>query len=415
MADDKMPKMNDTPVNLPGDLSSMLETADDGTMIINMGPQHPSTHGVLRILLELEGEVIKRARPIIGYLHTGIEKSCEYQPYKACVPLVERMDYLSAFNNSLAYILSVEKLMDVTIPERAAWLRMIFSELQRLASHLVWLGTHCLDLGAMTVFFWAFAQRECILSLFEELSGVRLFPAWQQVGGWRQDVPAGLLEKIREFAQNFPKEVDDYEGLLTKNPIFMERMQGVGAINANTLISLGVNGPVLRGSGVAHDVRKANPYLLYDQVSFDIPTGSHGDVYDRYLVRIMEMRQSIRIINQCLDAIPEGPVVTHDRKVAPPPREELADSMESVIHHFKLWTEGYRPPVGEAYVPVESPKGEIGYYVVSDGTARPWRVKTRPPSFMNLQALAPMLRGHLVADAVAIIGSIDIVLGEIDR
>lgn len=415
MADDKMPKMNDTPVNLPGDLSSMLETADDGTMIINMGPQHPSTHGVLRILLELEGEVIKRARPIIGYLHTGIEKSCEYQPYKACVPLVERMDYLSAFNNSLAYILSVEKLMDVTIPERAAWLRMIFSELQRLASHLVWLGTHCLDLGAMTVFFWAFAQRECILSLFEELSGVRLFPAWQQVGGWRQDVPAGLLEKIREFAQNFPKEVDDYEGLLTKNPIFMERMQGVGAIDANTLISLGVNGPVLRGSGVAHDVRKANPYLLYDQVSFDIPTGSHGDVYDRYLVRIMEMRQSIRIINQCLDAIPEGPVVTHDRKVAPPPREELADSMESVIHHFKLWTEGYRPPVGEAYVPVESPKGEIGYYVVSDGTARPWRVKTRPPSFMNLQALAPMLRGHLVADAVAIIGSIDIVLGEIDR
>lgn len=415
MADEKMNPNAQPMENLPGDLSSMFEQADDGMMIINMGPQHPSTHGVLRIVLELEGEVIKHARTVIGYLHTGIEKSCEYQPYKSCIPLVERMDYLSAFNNSLAYILSVEKLMDVKIPERAAWLRMIFSELQRIASHLVWLGTHCLDLGAMTVFFWAFAQRETILSLFEELSGVRLFPAWQQVGGWRQDVPEGLIGKIRSFTQQFPHEVDDYEALLNKNPIWMERMQGVGTIDANTLISLGVNGPVLRGSGVAHDVRKANPYLLYDQVSFDIPTGSHGDVYDRYLVRIMEMRQSTIIINQCLDMMPEGPVSTDDRKVTPPPRAELDTSMESVIHHFKLFTEGYRPPVGEAYVPVESPKGEIGYYVVSDGTARPWRVKTRPPSFMNLQALAPMLRGHLVADAVAIIGSIDIVLGEIDR
>ncbi len=415
MADEMINNNQQPIVNLTGDLSSMFEHADDGSMIINMGPQHPSTHGVLRIVLELEGEVISKARPIIGYLHTGIEKSCEYQPYKSVIPLVERMDYLSAFNNSLAYVLAVEKLMDVKIPERAAWLRMIFSELQRTASHLVWLGTHCLDLGAMTIFFWCFAQREIVLSLFEELSGVRLFPAWQQVGGFRQDVPAGLLEKVRAFVAQFPKELDDYEGILTKNPIIMERMQGVGSIDANTLISLGINGPMLRGSGVAHDVRKANPYLLYDQVAFDIPTGSHGDVYDRYLVRVMEMRQSMHIINQCLDVIPEGPVSIDDRKIIPPPRPELDTSMESVIHHFKLWTEGYRPPVGEAYVPVEGPKGEIGYYVVSDGSSRPWRVKTRPPSFMNLQSLAPMLRGHLVADAVAIIGSIDIVLGEIDR
>ncbi len=415
MADEIMNNNQQPTANLTGDLSRMFEHADDGSMIINMGPQHPSTHGVLRIVLELEGELISKARPIIGYLHTGIEKSCEYQPYKGVIPLVERMDYLSAFNNSLAYVLSVEKLMDVEIPERAAWLRMIFSELQRIASHLVWLGTHCLDLGAMTVFFWCFAQRETVLSIFEEFSGVRMFPAWQQVGGWRQDVPAGLLDKVRAFAAQFPKELDDYEGILTKNPIIMERMQGVGSISADTLISLGINGPMLRGSGVAHDVRKANPYLFYDRVSFDIPTGSQGDVYDRYQVRVMEMRQSTRIIDQCLDVIPEGPVSIDDRKMVPPPRPELDTSMESVIHHFKLWTEGYRPPVGEAYVPVEGPKGEIGYYVVSDGSSRPWRVKTRPPSFMNLQSLAPMLRGHLVADAVAIIGSIDIVLGEIDR
>ena len=415
MADEMTNNSQEPKVNLTGDLSHLFEHADDGSMIINMGPQHPSTHGVLRIVLELEGEVISKARPIIGYLHTGIEKSCEYQPYKSVIPLVERMDYLSAFNNSLAYVLSVEKLMDVKIPERAAWLRMIFSELQRTASHLVWLGTHCLDLGAMTIFFWCFAQREIVLSLFEELSGVRLFPAWQQVGGFRQDVPDGLLDKVRDFVAKFPKELDDYEGILTKNPIIMERMQGIGSIDANTLISLGINGPMLRGSGVAHDVRKANPYLLYDQVAFDIPTGSQGDVYDRYIVRVMEMRQSMRIINQCLDVIPEGPVSVDDRKIIPPPRPELDTSMESVIHHFKLWTEGYRPPVGEAYVPVEGPKGEIGYYVVSDGSSRPWRVKTRPPSFMNLQSLASMLRGHLVADAVAIIGSIDIVLGEIDR
>ena len=413
---DKNKKEYEAPIeNKTGDLRYSLEKADDGTMILNMGPQHPSTHGVLRIIVELDGEIIVKARTIIGYLHTGIEKSCEYQSYKKCIPLVERMDYLSGFNNSLAYVLSVEKLLDLQIPERAAWLRMIFSELQRIASHLVWLATHCLDLGAMTVYFWAFAQREIILSMFEELSGVRLFPAWQQVGGWRQDVPDGLLDKVQKFVDQLPKEIDDYEAVLTKNPIFMERMQGVGVISAEELIGLGINGPVLRGSGVKHDIRKSNPYLLYDKVDFDIPTGSNGDVYDRYAVRVMEMRQSVRIVQQCLKAMPEGPVSVDDRKVVPPPREELGTSMESLIHHFKLFTDGFIPPVGQSYVPVEGSKGEIGYYVISDGTSHPWRVKTRPPSFMNLQAMAPMMRGHLVADAVAIIGSIDIVLGEIDR
>ncbi len=413
---DKNKKANEAPIkNKTGDLRYTLEKADDGTMILNMGPQHPSTHGVLRIIVELDGEIVVKARTEIGYLHTGIEKSCEYQSYKKVIPLVERMDYLSGFNNSLAYVLSVEKLLDLQIPERAAWLRMIFSELQRIASHLVWLATHCLDLGAMTVYFWAFAQREIILSMFEELSGVRLFPAWQQVGGWRQDVPEGLLDKVQKFVDQLPKELDDYEAVLTKNPIFMERMQGIGVISAEELIGLGINGPVLRGSGVKHDIRKSNPYLLYDKVEFNIPTGTNGDVYDRYAVRVMEMRQSVRIVQQCLKAIPEGPVSVDDRKVVPPPREELGTSMESLIHHFKLFTDGFIPPVGQSYVPVEGSKGEIGYYVISDGTSHPWRVKTRPPSFMNLQAMAPMMRGHLVADAVAIIGSIDIVLGEIDR
>ncbi|MCL6475924.1 MAG: NADH-quinone oxidoreductase subunit D [Firmicutes bacterium] len=393
----------------------ILPGAAEGTMIINMGPQHPSTHGVLRLVVELEGETIVNVVPHIGYLHTGIEKTCEYEQYQKCIPLVERMDYLSAMNNSLAFVLSVEKLLDIEVPPRGVWMRMIFSELQRIASHLVWLGTHALDIGAMTPFFYCFRERERILDMFEHLSGVRMFPSWIQVGGWRADMPEGLLEKIAAFVEDFPSKVDDYEGLLRENPIWIERTRNIGIITVDECIALGINGPILRGSGYAYDIRKANPYLYYDQVEFDIPTGTVGDVYDRFLVRLEEMRQATRIIKQCLERIPEGPVSSDDRKVVPPPREELDNSMESLIHHFKLWTEGFRPPEGEAYVPIEGPKGEIGYYVVSDGSNRPWRVKTRPPCFMNLQALPLMSKGHMVADIVAIIGSIDIVLGEIDR
>ncbi len=393
----------------------ILPGAAEGTMIINMGPQHPSTHGVLRLVVELDGETIVNVVPHIGYLHTGIEKTCEYEQYQKCIPLVERMDYLSAMNNSLAFVLSVEKLLDIEVPPRGVWMRMIFSELQRIASHLVWLGTHALDIGAMTPFFYCFRERERILDMFEHLSGVRMFPSWIQVGGWRADMPEGLLEKIAAFVEDFPSKVDDYEGLLRENPIWVERTRNIGIITVDECIALGINGPILRGSGYAYDIRKANPYLYYDQVEFDIPTGTVGDVYDRFLVRLEEMRQATRIIKQCLERITEGPVSSDDRKVVPPPREELDNSMESLIHHFKLWTEGFRPPEGEAYVPIEGPKGEIGYYVVSDGSNRPWRVKTRPPCFMNLQALPLMSKGHMVADIVAIIGSIDIVLGEIDR
>jgi NADH-quinone oxidoreductase subunit D len=393
----------------------ILPGAAEGTMIINMGPQHPSTHGVLRLVVELDGETIVNVVPHIGYLHTGIEKTCEYEQYQKCIPLVERMDYLSAMNNSLAFVLSVEKLLDIEVPPRGVWMRMIFSELQRIASHLVWLGTHALDIGAMTPFFYCFRERERILDMFEHLSGVRMFPSWIQVGGWRADMPEGLLEKIAAFVEDFPSKVDDYEGLLRENPIWVERTRNIGIITVDECIALGINGPILRGSGYAYDIRKANPYLYYDQVEFDIPTGTVGDVYDRFLVRLEEMRQATRIIKQCLERIPEGPVSSGDRKVVPPPREELDNSMESLIHHFKLWTEGFRPPEGEAYVPIEGPKGEIGYYVVSDGSNHPWRVKTRPPCFINLQALPLMSKGHMIADIVAIIGSIDIVLGEIDR
>jgi NADH-quinone oxidoreductase subunit D len=393
----------------------ILPGATEGSMIINMGPQHPSTHGVLRLVVELDGETIVNVVPHIGYLHTGIEKTCEYEQYQKCIPLVERMDYLSAMNNSLAFVLSVEKLLDIEVPPRGVWMRMIFSELQRIASHLVWLGTHALDIGAMTPFFYCFRERERILDMFEHLSGVRMFPSWIQVGGWRADMPEGLLEKIAAFVEDFPSKVDDYEGLLRENPIWIERTRNIGIITVDECIALGINGPILRGTGYAYDIRKANPYLYYDQVEFDIPTGTVGDVYDRFLVRLEEMRQATRIIKQCLERIPEGPVSSDDRKVVPPPREELDNSMESLIHHFKLWTEGFRPPEGEAYVPIEGPKGEIGYYVVSDGSNRPWRVKTRPPCFMNLQALPLMSKGHMIADIVAIIGSIDIVLGEIDR
>lgn len=395
--------------------ATTVERTEEGTLILNMGPQHPSTHGVLRVVCELEGERIVNAECIIGYLHTGMEKEAEYLTYHKALPMTDRMDYLAANSNNLAYVLPIEKILGIEIPPRGQYLRVILCELSRLASHCVWLGTHALDIGAMTVFFYVFKEREKILDLFEMMSGVRMMPSWICVGGLRGDMPKGFEDRLRLFLKEFPHTLDEVEDLLTHNPIWVERTKGVGIITTEECFSLGVSGPTIRATGLAWDIRKSNPYSGYENFEFQIPVGRHGDVYDRYLVRLEEMRQSLRILQQAIEGLPEGPINTSDRKVVLPPRHELDNSMESLIHWFKLGTEGIRPPVGEAYVPVESPKGEIGFYIVSDGTNRPYRMHTRAPSFMNLQALAKMCRGRLIADVVAIIGSIDIVLGEIDR
>ncbi len=392
-----------------------IDPLDDTSMVVNMGPQHPSTHGVLRVVLELDGETITKAVCHIGYVHTGIEKSMEYQTYLKAVTNTDRMDYLSAHINNAAYTLSVEKLLGIEPPPRGQYLRVMLMEVQRIASHLVWLATHCLDIGAMTVFFYAFVQREKLLDLTEMMSGVRMMPSWIVPGGLRGDAPDGWLERAKEFCDGFPKALAEIEDLLNANPIWRDRTQGVGIISAEECLELGVSGPTLRGSGIAHDARKATPYSSYEDFKFYVPVGEYCDVYDRFRVRMAEMYQSREIIKQCIENMPTGPVNVDDRKIVPPPRRELDNSMEAVIHHFKLWTEGFHPPVGESYVPLESPKGEIGFYIVSDGTNRPYRAHMRPPSFMNLQALSKMCAGRLIADVVAVIGSIDIVLGEIDR
>jgi NADH-quinone oxidoreductase subunit D len=392
-----------------------IDALDDQTMVVNMGPQHPSTHGVLRVVLELDGETIVRATPHIGYVHTGIEKTIEYNSYLKAVTLTDRMDYVSALINNAAYTLSVEKLLGIEPPPRGQTLRVMLMELQRIASHLVWLGTHLLDLGAMTVFFYGFQQREKILDLVEMMSGVRMMPSWIVPGGLRGDAPEGWLDRAKDFVDDFPRAMDEIENLISANPIFRERTQGIGTISVEDCLALGVGGPTLRAAGVAHDIRKAVPYSGYENFEFYVPTGQFSDVYDRFRVRMAEMYQSREIVKQCIETMPVGPINVDDRKIVPPPREELDNSMEAVIHHFKLWTEGFHPPVGEAYVPLESPKGEIGFYTVSDGSNRPYRAHMRPPSFMNLQALSRMCEGRLIADVVAVIGSIDIILGEIDR
>ncbi|MCC6728533.1 MAG: NADH-quinone oxidoreductase subunit D [Chthonomonadales bacterium] len=392
-----------------------ITPVDESTMVVNMGPQHPSTHGVLRLVLELDGETIVKCTPHMGYVHTGIEKEGEYQTYLKAVTITDRMDYLSAHINNMAYTLAVEKLLDIEPPPRGQYLRVLLCEIQRIASHLVWLGTHALDIGAMTVFFYAFRDRERFLDLTQMISGVRMMPSWIVPGGLRGDAPAGWFGEVKRVLDEFPSCVDEYETLLGQNPIWRERTEGIGFISPEQCYALGVSGPTLRGSGVPHDIRKAVPYSSYDQFRFEIPVGSHGDVYDRYRVRMAEMRQSREIAKQAVESMPDGPTNVSDRKVVPPPRAELDSSMEAVIHHFKLWTDGFHPPEGEAYVPLESPKGEIGFYLVSSGSSYPWRMHQRPPSFMNLQALSAMCEGRLIADVVAIIGSIDIVLGEIDR
>ncbi|MHB8571800.1 MAG: NADH dehydrogenase (quinone) subunit D [Candidatus Dormibacteria bacterium] len=385
-------------------------------LVVNMGPQHPSTHGVLRVKLVLDGEQVVSAEPDVGYLHTGIEKTMEYQKYLQALTCTDRIDYMSPPNNNLAYSLTVEKLLGVEIPERATVTRVIMAELGRLASHLVWLGTHALDLGALSVFLYCFREREKILDINEAVSGVRMMTSYIRPGGLYGAPHPEFAEQVRVFVEEFPSRVDEYEELLTTNPIWLDRTRGVGVVDAPTAISYALSGACLRGSGVNWDIRRAYPYIGYETYAFDVPVGTHGDVYDRYLVRVREMRESTRIIKQALDRYsPEGPVMADDRKVVLPPRAELDESMEALIHHFKIVTEGFSVPAGEAYVPTESGKGELGYYIVSDGGPRPRRVKVRAPSFVNLASLPAMAKGGMVADVVACIASTDIVLGEVDR
>ncbi len=394
---------------------TVFQKIGENTMVVNLGPQHPSTHGVLRVICELEGEVIVKCKCVIGYLHTGMEKEAEYQMYQKCVVMTDRMDYLNANGNNLAHALAVEKLLDCEVPKRAQYLRVILAELSRVASHLVWLGTHALDLGAMTPFFYVWQQRELILDLFEMFSGVRMMPSWIIPGGLRGDMPDGFEQRLRSFLGGFLSELAVVEGLLVENPIWKERTFDVGVLSGEQALNLGCSGPIARASGVAWDLRKSNPYSSYEDFKFAIPVGKRGDVYDRFLVRIAEMKESCKIMQQAIDGLPGGAWRTSDRKIAPPPREELDTSMESLIHHFKLYTEGYRPPVGEAYASIEGSKGELGFYIISDGTNKPYRWHERPSSFMNLKSLEVLAVGRLIADVVAIIGSIDIVLGEIDR
>lgn len=390
--------------------------AESRYMTINMGPQHPATHGVLRLLLELDGEIIVKAEPHIGYLHRGIEKLSESMTYPQALTLTDRLDYTSALSNNLAYCLAVEKLLDINIPKRAQYLRVLMAELQRIASHLLWVATHALDLGAMTLLFYAFRERETILEILELATGARLTPSFIRIGGLASDIPATFLPRVKAFVEDFPRRVDDYETLLTENIIWKKRTTNIAKMSAEECIRYGVTGPVLRASGVCYDVRKTYPYSSYEDFDFEIPLGSHGDVYDRYLVRMKEMRQSNRIVQQAVERLPDGPFAAVDAPlVVPPAKEEVGRDVAALIRHFKIMEEGFRPPCGEVYASIESSKGELGFYLISDGTNKPFRMKIRPPSFINLAALPKMIEGQMVADVVAAIGSIDIVLGEIDR
>ena len=395
----------------------VLEPAQDRTMILNMGPQHPSTHGVLRLLLEIDGENIVRIMPDIGYLHTGIEKTCEAKFYQQVVPLTDRIDYLCPLTNNLCYVLAVEKLLGLEIPPKAQWMRVMLNELTRINSHLVWLGTHALDIGAMTVFLYCFREREDILRLFEMVSGQRMMTSYFRIGGLALEPPLGFFERVRDFAKRFPRLVDEYETLLTDNRIWKQRTVGIGVVTPERAQALGFTGPMLRGSGIAWDLRKKQPYEVYDRMEFDIPVGVNGDCYDRYLVRIEEMRQSNSIIRQCIDWLRKnpGPVIVDNHKIAAPARIEMKANMEELIHHFKLFTEGMHVPEGETYAAVEAPKGEFGIYLISDGANKPYRLKIRAPGFVHLSALDEMTRGHMIADVVAVIGTQDIVFGEVDR
>jgi len=385
------------------------------TVLLNMGPQHPSTHGVLRLLLELDGETVVNCIPDVGFLHTGIEKTMESKSYEKAAVMTDRLDYLNTVGNNLAYCLAIEKLVDLDVPPRAQVIRVLLTELQRIASHLVWLGTQSLDLAAMSVFLYCFRERELVLDIIEMCGGQRMMATFFRPGGLWRDVPKEFEDAVRNFIKIFPARIDEYEALLTKNPLFIDRTVEIGVLSNEDALSWGVTGPIARASGVAHDLRKAQPYSSYDQFDFEVPTNPAGDTYARYLVRIEELRQSLKIVQQAIDNLPDGPVRSDNRKFVPPPRSELGTSMEAVIHHFKLWTEGFSAPKGAVYMAVESPRGELGVYLESDGGPKPYRAYWRTPSFPNLQILPMLAKGHLVADLVAIIGTIDIVLGDVDR
>ena len=389
--------------------------AETRFMTINMGPQHPATHGVLRIVLELDGEVVVKAVPHIGHLHRGIEKLAESKTYHQVIPLTDRMDYTNAMGNNLGYVLAVEKLLGIEVPKRAQYIRVMMAELQRIAAHLIWLGTHALDIGAMTMLLYNFREREEILRIFEEVSGGRLTPTYFRIGGLSKDLPEGIENKIKSFIDDFPGHMKEYETLLTKNVIWLKRTKGVGVISKEDAINLGVSGPTLRGSGVKFDVRKAVPYSSYDEFDFDIPVGTVGDVYDRYTVRLREMEWSNAIVKQTLERLPKGPVASDNPWIALPPKEMVLKDIASLIRHFKIVSEGFQPPVGEVFSSVEASKGELAFYIVSDGSNHPFRLRIRTPSFCNLNALPKMIEGGLIADVISVIGSIDIVLGEIDR
>jgi NADH-quinone oxidoreductase subunit D len=386
------------------------------TMTVNMGPQHPSTHGVLRLVLELDGELIQSVMPTIGYLHTGIEKTAEQKKWQQVIPLVERMDYLGAQSNSLAYALAVEKLLGLEMPARVNDIRVLIAELQRIASHLIWLGTHAMEIGAVSMLFYAIRERELLLNINELIAGFRFFPSYIRIGGLREDLPRGFHESVNAFLERFPAKIDEFEGLLTKNDIFRRRTEGVGVITKEDAQQWGLVGPILRAGGCDYDVRKYFPYLGYDTYTFNVPTATEGDVYARYRVRIAEMRESVKIAKQAISRItPSGVWACDDPRVVPPPKDKVYSEMEALIQHFLIYSQGFTVPAGEAYVPVEGPRGEHGTYVVSDGTNRPWRVKMRAPSFMAIQALPAVVKGGLIADVVAVIGSTDVVMGDCDR
>lgn len=393
----------------------MSAAVDIKNMTINFGPQHPAAHGVLRLVLEMDGEVVERADPHIGLLHRGTEKLIEYKTYMQALPYFDRLDYVSPMSQEHAFALATEKLLGCKVPLRAQYIRVLFCEISRILNHILNVTTQALDVGAMTPLLWLFEEREKMMEFYERASGARLHANYFRTGGVSSDLPAGLLEDISKFADGFPKMLDDVEGLLTENRIFKQRLVDIGTVTKAEAMDWGFSGPMLRGSGVAWDLRKSQPYEVYSELDFDIPIGKNGDCYDRYLVRVEEMHQSIKIIKQVIEKMPGGPVKTEDRKISPPPRAEMKTSMEALIHHFKLFTEGYHVPAGETYAAVEAPKGEFGVYLVADGTNKPYRCRIKAPGFAHLQGLDFMTKGHMLADVVAVIGTQDIVFGEIDR
>ncbi|RMG49979.1 MAG: NADH dehydrogenase (quinone) subunit D [Acidobacteria bacterium] len=397
-------------------LTEVKKSPLDSEIVLNMGPQHPSTHGVLRVLLKLDGERIVHAECEIGYLHTGMEKLAEYKKYNHVITITDRMDYLNSTGNNLGFVLAVEKMLQLDIPPRAQVIRVMLTELQRIASHSVWIATHGLEIGAMTLFFYGFRVREAVLQLIEAVCGGRMMPSYFRVGGLARDIPDGWTQRVRDFCDDFETQaLVEFNTLLTENPIFRKRTEGIGIISAEDAIQWGMSGPCLRGSGVAHDIRRAHPYSGYETYDFDIPTRPEGDVWARYLVRVEEMRQSLRIVRQAVDKLPSGPVKADAPRVVLPDRHKMKTQMDALIYHFLIVSDGFPVPAGEVYQPIESARGELGFYIVSDGGPKPYRMHVRTPSFANLQALPKLVEGHLIADVVAIIGSIDIVLGDIDR